>query len=154
MHAYISISYVVAIQTIDTMLPWKNIHTIFVYYIPKKVRNLTELPVTESQIISRTMLKSYTAAASCARYRFGKSVKKLPEPVTVQSIQTDGKNYQFFVFQLNSLDTDDLSTRNFWYTLPSSTLYEKAQYDNGRPIVEGYNPEVFRRIVAFYRNGS
>jgi len=105
-------------------------------------------------MISRTMLKSYTAAASCARYRFGESVKKLPEPVTVQCIQTDGKNYQFFVFQLNSLDTDDIGTKNFWYTLPPSTLYEKAQYDDGRPIVEGYNPEVFRRIVAFYRNGS
>jgi large subunit ribosomal protein L37 len=119
-----------------------------------EVKNLTGLPVTEDQIISRSMIKSYTIAASCARQKFGSSVKKLPEPITVQCIQLDGKNYHFFVFQLNSLDVNDASVKNFWYTLPSLMLYKKAQYDNGRPVVEDYNPEVFRKILAFYRNGN
>lgn len=145
--------YYIAISSGD-MLAWKNVHTIFMYCDPQKVKNLTELSVTESQLVSRSLIQSYTAAATCARYRFGMDVKKLPEPVTVQSIQTDGKYYHFFLFQLNSLDANDTSVKNFWYTLPSLVLYEKAQYDNGRPVVEGYNPEVFRRIVAFYRNGS
>ena len=124
------------------------------HYDPVRVRNKTELPVTQSQIFSRTLIKTYVVAASCARQKFGSSVKKLPEPVTVQCIQSDGKNYHFFVFQLNSLDANDVSVKNFWYPLSPLTLYEKAEYDNARPVVEGYNPEVFRRIFAFYRNGS
>ncbi|XP_012221650.1 large ribosomal subunit protein mL37 [Linepithema humile] len=142
------------IYPVTTTSPWINAHTIFVHYDPVEVKNLTGLSVTEDQIISRSMIKSYTIAASCARQRFGSSVKKLPEPITVQCIQLDGKNYHFFVFQLNSLDANDASVKNFWYTLPSSMLYKKAQYDNGRPVVEDYNPEVFRKILAFYRNGN
>ncbi|KAG5321754.1 RM37 protein, partial [Acromyrmex heyeri] len=111
-------------------------------------------PLHYTQIFSRTLIKTYTMAASCARQKFGSSVKKLPEPVTVQCIQSDGKNYHFFIFQLNSLDANDVSVKNFWCPLPPLTLYEKAEYDNGRPVVEGYNPEVFRRILALYRNGS
>ncbi|XP_018299665.1 39S ribosomal protein L37, mitochondrial [Mycetomoellerius zeteki] len=139
---------------VSPTIPWINVHTIFVHYDPIRVRNKTELPVTQNQIFSRTLIKTYTMAASCARQKFGSSVKKLPEPVTVQCIQSDGKNYHFFVFQLNSLDTNDVSVKNFWYPLPPLTLYEKAEYNNGRPVVEGYNPEVFRRILALYRNGS
>ncbi|KYN20778.1 39S ribosomal protein L37, mitochondrial [Trachymyrmex cornetzi] len=139
---------------VSPTIPWINVHTIFVHYDPFHVRNKTELSVTQSQIFSRTLIKTYTMAASCARQKFGSSVKKLPEPVTVQCIQSDGKNYHFFVFQLNSLDTNDVSVKNFWYPLSPLTLYEKAEYDNGRPVVEGYNPEVFRRILALYRNGN
>jgi len=137
---------------VSTTLPHINVHTIFVHYDPEEIKNLTELPVTQNQIIGRTLIKTYTIAASCARQKFGSSVKKLPEPVTVQCIQSDGKNYHFFIFQLNSLDVNDASVKNFWYALSPLTLYEKAEYDNGRPVVEGYNPD--RRILAFYRNGS
>lgn len=142
------------ITAVSATLPLINIHTIFVHYDPEEIKNLTELPVTPNQIFSRTLIKAYTMTASCARQKFGSSVKKLPEPMTVQCIQSDGKNYHFFVFQLNSLDANDTSVKNFWCALPPLTLYEKAEYDNGRPVVEGYNPEVFRRILAFYRNGS
>ncbi|XP_011687044.1 PREDICTED: 39S ribosomal protein L37, mitochondrial [Wasmannia auropunctata] len=142
------------VYPVSTTLPWMNVHTIFVHYDPEEVKNLTELPVTQNQIFGRTLLKTFTTAASCARQKFGSSVKKLPEPVTVQCVQSDGKNYHFFVFQLNSLDASDASVKNFWCALSPLTLYEKAEYNNGRPVVEGYNPEVFRRILAFYRNES
>ncbi|XP_014486889.1 PREDICTED: 39S ribosomal protein L37, mitochondrial [Dinoponera quadriceps] len=133
---------------------WINVHTIFVHFDPEEVKNLTELAVKKDQVIGRAMLKSYTVAAACARQRFGPSVKKLPEPVTVQCIHTDGKHYHFFTYQLNSLDANDSSTKNFWCTMPPLTLFYQANYDNGRPVIENYNPKVFRRILAFYRNGS
>ncbi|XP_029675463.1 39S ribosomal protein L37, mitochondrial [Formica exsecta] len=142
------------IYPVSATTPWKNVHTIFVHYDPEEVKNLTELAVTEDQIIGRTMIKSYTMAAFHARQKFGSSVKKLPEPVTLQCIQSDGKNYHFFIFQLNSLDANDVSVKNFWCALPPLTLYEKAEYDSARPIVKGYNPEVFKRILNFYRNGN
>ncbi|XP_011871861.1 PREDICTED: 39S ribosomal protein L37, mitochondrial [Vollenhovia emeryi] len=139
---------------VSSTLPWINVHTIFVHYDPVEVKNLTELAVTQNQVFGRTLLKAYTVTASCARQKFGSSVKELPEPVTVQCIQSDGRDYHFFIFQLNSLDTNDARVKNFWCALPPLTLYDKAEYDNGRPVVEGYNPEVFRRILAFYRNGN
>ncbi|KAL6422130.1 hypothetical protein ACFW04_010878 [Cataglyphis niger] len=142
------------IYPVSATTPWKNVHTIFVHYDPEEVKNLTELAVTESQIVGRTMIKSYTMAAFRARQKFGSSVKKLPEPVTLQCIQSDGKNYHFFIFQLNSLDANDANVKNFWCALPPLTLYEKAEYDSARPIVTGYNPEVFKRILTFYRNGN
>lgn len=142
------------IYPVSATTPWKNVHTIFVHYDPVKVKNLTGLAVTESQVFGRTMIKAYTMAAFCARQKFGLSVKKLPEPVTLQCIQSDGKNYHFFIFQLNSLDANDVSVKNFWYTLSPLTLYQKAEYYNARPIVKGYNPEVFRRILTFYRNDN
>lgn len=144
----------ILITAISATSPWINVHTIFVHYDPEEVKNLTEFLVTPNQIFGRTLIKTYTVAASCARQKFGSSAKKLPEPVTVQCIQSDGKNYHFFIFQLNSLDANDASVKNFWYSLSPLTLYEKAEYDNGRPVVEGYNPEVFKRIFAFYRNGN
>lgn len=142
------------IYPVNATTPWKNVHTIFVHYDPEEVKNLTELAVTENQIVGRTLIKSYTMAAFCARQKFGSSVKKLPEPVTLQCIQSDGKNYHFFIFQLNSLDTNDVNVKNFWCALPPLTLYEKAEYNSAIPRVTDYNPEVFRRILAFYRNGN
>lgn len=124
------------------------------HYDPEEVKNLTELAMREDQIIGRAMLKSYTVAACNARQKFGLFVKKLPEPITVQCIHTDGKHYHFFVYQLNSLDANDDSTKNFWYTLQPLRLFRHAQYHDGKPVIEEYNPEVFRRIFAFYRNGS
>lgn len=150
-HNVTSILYSTAVSATT---PWKNVHTIFVHYDPEQVKNLTGLTVTESQIFGRTMIKAYTMAAFCARQKFGSSVKKLPEPVTLQCIQSDGKNYHFFIFQLNSLDANDVNVKNFWYALSPLTLYKKAKYYNARPIVTGYNPEVFRRILAFYRNDN
>nr|XP_003701026.1 PREDICTED: 39S ribosomal protein L37, mitochondrial [Megachile rotundata] len=129
-----------------------DIHTIFINYDPEEVKNLTELPVTENQIYARSMMKSFTAAAGCARQKFGENVKELPEPVVVQCIQSDGQNFQFSVYQLNTLDMDSKNIRNYWWAEPFIKLYESAQYDEGKPCVQEYNKEVFKRFLAFYRN--
>ncbi|XP_076665864.1 mitochondrial ribosomal protein L37 [Andrena cerasifolii] len=130
-----------------------NAHTILVNYDPEEVKNLTELPVTESQIHARSLIKSFTAAMACARQRFGRNVKELPEPVVVQCIQSDGQSFHFSVYQLNSLTIDNAEgNRNFWWSSPSMKLYRKAEYENGRPYLEGYNNEVFKVFHAFYKN--
>lgn len=129
-----------------------NVHTIFINYDPEEVKNLTELPVSENQIYARAMLKSFSATASYARQKFGENVKKLPEPVVVQCIQSDGQNFHFSVYQLNTLDMDSKDIRNYWWTEPFIKLYETAQYEEGIPEVHGYNKEVFKRFFAFYVN--
>ena len=124
-----------------------------IHHDPIKVKNLTELPTRETQVLARNMLKAFSAAASCARRRFGESVQDLPEPVTVQCIQTEGQSFHFSVFQLNTLNIDGTEgTKNYWWTSPRLNLYDKAEYFDGKPLIEGYNPEVFKRIFAFYNN--
>lgn len=138
---------------IGTEAPFMNVHTIFINYDPEEVKNLTELPVTEDQIHAHSMIKSFTIAAICARRRFGLNIKKLPEPVVVQCVQSDGQKFHFSVYQLNTLNLDgEKGIRNFWWSEPSIKLYESAQYENGQPCLEGYNNEIFKKFLAFYKN--
>lgn len=131
----------------------KNIHTIFVHFNPEEVKNLTELPVTADQIRARSLMKAFTAAVSYVKSVFGEDTKTLLDPVTVQCIQSDAENFHFSVFQLNTLDFNDTSgIKNFWWNESIIRLFDKAGYINGRPTLEGYNPDVFKRICAFYGN--
>ncbi|PBC25271.1 39S ribosomal protein L37 [Apis cerana cerana] len=133
--------------------PFMNVHTIFINYNPEEVRNLTEMPVTEDQIHARSMIKSFTVAATCAQQRFGLNVKILPEPIVVQCIQSDGQNFHFSVYQLNTLDIGNKEgIKNFWWSEPSIKLYKEAQYEKGQPCLKDYNSDVFKRFFAFYKN--
>lgn len=133
--------------------PFMNVHTIFINYNPEEVKNLTEMPVTEDQIHARSMIKSFTVAATCAQQRFGLNVKILPEPIVVQCIQSDGQNFHFSVYQLNTLDIGNKEgIKNFWWSEPSIKLYEEAQYEKGQPCFKDYNSDVFKRFFAFYKN--
>lgn len=129
-----------------------NAHTIFAHYDPTEVKNIFETPVTESQILGRSLMKSFSVAATCARQRFGNDVTTLPEPVTVQCIQSDGQLFHFSVFQLNTLDLSGSENKNLWWSNPRIKLYDRAGYEEGVPVLRNYNPEVFKRIYAFYNN--
>ncbi|CAD1468491.1 unnamed protein product [Heterotrigona itama] len=147
----ISSSKILYPLTMDS--PFMNVHTIFINHNPEEVKNLTDLPVTEDQIHARSMIKSFGAAAICAQQKFGLSVKELPEPIVVQCIQSDGQNFHFSVYQLNTLDIDGKEgIKNFWWSEPSIKLYEQALYKNGQSCLEGYNSDVFKRYLAFYKN--
>lgn len=124
---------------------------VFVHYDPVIMKNITELPVRETQIHARSLIKAFTAAASSARWHFGVNVQKLPEPITVPCVQSDGQNFHFTVFQLNTLDLNGTEgDKNFCWSLPSMKLYEWSEYKDGIPTLEGYNPEVFKTLKAFY----
>lgn len=141
------------LSSIEATSPWHNVHTIFISHNSEKVKNLTEIPVTEDQMQARAMIKSFTAAASNARQRFGSEVKHLPEPVTVQCILSNGQDFHFSVLQLNTLDINKTEgIRNFWWTTPTLKLFEQACYDSGKPTLKDYNPEVIKKVFAFYKN--
>lgn len=72
--------------------------------------------------------------------------------MTVQAVQTDGQNFSFAVYQLNSLDREDSDKRNFCWISPKVPLYGFCGYLNGRPNLQGYNPEVLERIMGFLAN--
>lgn len=137
----------------DINCTWPNVHTIFAHFDRTQTKNNTELPVQETQILSRALVKSFTAAAAYAKQKYGDDVGDLPESVTIQCVNSDGKMFHFSVFQLNTLVLNDTAgKKNYWWSKPRMQLYEKAQYENGKPTFEGYNPEVFRTMLAFYKN--
>lgn len=133
--------------------PWINPHTIFVYHDEANIKNITELPVKKNQLIARSLVKSFTTAASCAYQKYGADVKELPEPITIQCVQSNSQAFHFSVFQLNTLNINGTEgPKNFWWSMPEINLFDTATYVEGRPVLEGYNPEVFKRILAFYTN--
>ncbi|ENN80062.1 39S ribosomal protein L37, mitochondrial [Dendroctonus ponderosae] len=125
-------------------------HTLFINYNKETVKNLFEEEVTQEQICGRTLLKAFTAAAAYAKEQFGDEVKDLPTPVTLQAIQTDGREFYFGVLQLNTLDLSSTETRNIWYQSPVLRLFEKCAYELGRPVLHDYNRAVVNHILAFY----
>jgi hypothetical protein len=48
-----------------------HIHTAVIHYNETEVKNIYETPVTEEQILGRTLLKSFAIAAAYAQQRFG-----------------------------------------------------------------------------------
>nr|CAI5817023.1 unnamed protein product [Callosobruchus analis] len=127
-------------------------HTLFIHYDDEVVKNLFEEKVTETQIFGRTLLKGFTVAASYARSKYGNSVKKLPEPVVLQVVQTNGKFFHFGILQLNTLDMESDSVKNIWYQTPLQYLFEDCCYKFGKPVLEGYNSDVIRQLFTFYSN--
>lgn len=49
------------------------IHTAIFHYNETEVKNIHEVPVTEEQVLGRTLLKSFAIAAAHAQQRFGVS---------------------------------------------------------------------------------
>lgn len=78
------------------------------------------------------------------------NVKILPQPVTVQCVQTDGRLFHFGIFQLNTLD--DGAIKNIWFQTELLSLFEECRYVEGRPILQGYNSNVVKHLFAFYDN--
>lgn len=117
------------------------------------MKNLTEIPVKQDQLLARSLIESFTTAATHAQQKYGESVEELPEPLTVQCVQLDGQKFHFSVFQLNTLNIEGKEGKmNYWWSAPQINLFERAGYENARPVFEGYNPEVFKTMLAFYKN--
>lgn len=126
-------------------------HTIFIDFNHEKVGNVFEEQVTEEQIIGRSLLKTFTAAASYARQEFGDKVKELPQPVTVQCVHSDGRLFHFGVLQLNTLDLENHDgVRNIWYQTPRLQMFNVCAYVKGKPTLEGYNSDVIKHLISFY----
>uniref|UniRef100_A0A182JCR3 Large ribosomal subunit protein mL37 n=1 Tax=Anopheles atroparvus TaxID=41427 RepID=A0A182JCR3_ANOAO len=141
---------------------WKNVypinrkyklshpHTILIHCSPGDVKNVTELPVSRDQVEGRTMVKAFTVAAARARQLYGDDVKALPQPITVQAVQTDSKSFHFSVYQLNTLDLSSSTDRNMWFRKPALDLYSECGYSVGKPVLENYNKDVLRHFAVFY----
>lgn len=123
------------------------------HYSHLDVKNLYDAPVTDDQFESRAMLKGFAVAASRAHSLYGRNVKDLKKPITVQVVQLESKRVQFGIFQLNTLDLDgDSGLKNFWFRKLITNLYDDCFYNDGRPALTSYNFDVLRLMSVFYGN--
>ncbi|XP_071453933.1 large ribosomal subunit protein mL37 [Hetaerina americana] len=130
-----------------------NLHTVFFHYNETEVKNLFDLPVSEQQFLGRSLVHTFAVAAAQARHKFGNDVGELENPVTLQSIHTDGKRFHFSILQLNTLDLNGtVGIKNILWHTPLINMFEECCYKKGRPELIGYNEDVASKTLAFYVN--
>ncbi|XP_023253980.1 39S ribosomal protein L37, mitochondrial [Seriola lalandi dorsalis] len=87
----------------------------------------------------------------------------LDRPITVQAVGTNGRMFQFMVFQLNTTDlSGDSGVKNQVWLDEDVELYEFAKV---QPLIKkkqvkvpaglaGYKPEAFSKFLALYLHGA
>ena len=102
---------------------------------------------------ARALTLGFLCALAQARLVYGNDIRgELPEPIAVNFISTDGCNFHFSAFQLNTLELDESSGKKniFWHEEDMSRLYDVCDYVSAKPTLTGYNPEVFAKFSAMY----
>ena len=106
---------------------------------------------------SRALTLGFLSALGQARLIYGKDVKgELSQPVTVHFVSTDGCNFHFSVFQLNTLDLEEPGGKKniFWHEEDMTRLYDVCEYVSARPTLKGFNPEIFAKFFAMYSQNA
>lgn len=86
-------------------------------------------------------------------------MKRLPEPIVIQSVLSAQNRFHFGIFQLNTLDLNDEGAdqlTNIWYQSPGIDLYaveddaETGSSTGEKFKLMSYNENVLRFLVSFY----
>lgn len=86
--------------------------------------------------------------------RMQKDVVELPEPLTLNCLQSDSRNFIFGALQVHSLDLngEEGLARNLLWLQEPAALFTKCEYVDGRPVLQGYDPAVAETLMSFYRS--
>ncbi|KAM6217601.1 large ribosomal subunit protein mL37 [Rhynchocyon petersi] len=115
------------------------------------------------QLRAKMILFAFGNALAQARRLCGDEPKVLEQPVTVQSVGTDGRVFQFLIFQLNTtdlasnegvknlvwVDSDQLLYQHFWCR---PVVRKKVIVEPVGPV--GFQPETFKKFLALYLHGA
>jgi hypothetical protein len=105
----------------------------------------------DSDYHGRSLIMAFSTALAQARLNYGQDVSgSLPEPVTVHFVNSCGVRYHFSVFQLNSLDLEGEVKNIFWHQPELDHMFEVCDYVSAKPALEGYNHNVFNKLLAMY----
>uniref|UniRef100_A0A672HEV7 Large ribosomal subunit protein mL37 n=1 Tax=Salarias fasciatus TaxID=181472 RepID=A0A672HEV7_SALFA len=139
--------------------PYPHAHTL--YFLESADVNCKLRP---EQFRAKMAMFTFGNALSRAYQLYGTEPQQLLErPVTVQAVGTNGRIFQFLVFQLNTTDlTGDDGVKNQMWLDEDVELYDFAKV---RPLIKkkevrvpaglsGYKPEVFRKFLALYLHGA
>ncbi|XP_062377004.1 39S ribosomal protein L37, mitochondrial [Sardina pilchardus] len=114
------------------------------------------------QLRAKMVMFAFGNALARARALYGPEPQVLEKPVVLQSVATNGRLFQFVVFQLNTTDlTADDGVKNLVW-IEEQPLYDFAKV---RPLIRkkvvqvpaglaGYHPDTFKKFLAFYLHGA
>ncbi|KAJ7332688.1 hypothetical protein JRQ81_014868 [Phrynocephalus forsythii] len=137
--------------------PYPHAHTIyFTAYDLQKV-------MQPKYMRAKMMMYAFGNALAKAKVLYGDEPRVLDNPIVVQSIGTDGRWFQFLVFQLNTTDLySSDGIKNLAWIDADQLLYEEARRYPAikKKVVEipagihGYQPDTFKKFLAFYLHGG
>ncbi|MEQ2276080.1 39S ribosomal protein L37, mitochondrial [Xenotaenia resolanae] len=139
--------------------PYPHAHTL--YFLETADPNCKLRP---EQFRAKMIMFTFGNALARAHKLYGTQPQSLLErPVTVQAVGTNGRIFQFLVFQLNTteLSGDDGIKNQVWLD-EDVELYDFAKV---RPLIKkkevkvpaglaGYKPETFSKFLALYLHGA
>lgn len=139
--------------------PYPHPHTL--YFLENA--NIRPHRFQPDQLRAKMILFAFGSALVQARRLYGPDAKVLEQPVVVQSVGTDGRVFQFLVFQLNTtdlaseegiknlvwIDSDQLLYQHFWCR---PVIRKKVVVEPVGPV--DFQPETFRKFLALYLHGA
>ncbi|XP_005233042.3 39S ribosomal protein L37, mitochondrial [Falco peregrinus] len=139
--------------------PYPHPHTLFFL----ESANIRTNRFRPEQLRAKMLMFAFGNALAKAKVLYGNDPKVLEQPVVVQSIGTDGQQFQFMVFQLNTTDlVSNDGIKNLVWIDSDQNLYEKAQCIpevKKRVVVKpagiyGFQPDTFKKFLALYLHGA
>ncbi|XP_062843710.1 39S ribosomal protein L37, mitochondrial [Trichomycterus rosablanca] len=136
--------------------PYPHAHTLYVTEAGDTPKLLAE------QLRAKLVMFAFGNALARARAQYGNQSQVLEKPIVVQGVATNGRLFQFVVFQLNTTDLEsDGGVKNLAWVDADRPLYDFAKI---RPFIKkkvvkvpaglsGYQPDTFRKFLALYLNG-
>ncbi|KAG7319990.1 hypothetical protein KOW79_017133 [Hemibagrus wyckioides] len=137
--------------------PYPHVHTLF-------VTEAGDAPKLQpEQLRAKLVMFAFGNALARACALYGDESRVLEKPMVVQSVGTNGRLFQFVVFQLNTTDLEsDSGVKNLVWIDADQQLYDFAKV---RPYIKkkevkvpaglsGYRPETFKKFLALYLHGA
>ncbi|XP_029308653.1 large ribosomal subunit protein mL37 [Cottoperca gobio] len=139
--------------------PYPHAHTL--YFLEGADANCKLRP---EQFRAKMFMFTFGNALVRAHKLYGTQPQRvLDRPVTVQAVGTNGRIFQFMVFQLNTTDlSGDDGIKNQMWLEEDVELYDFAKV---RPLIKkkevkvpaglaGYKPETFSKFLSLYLHGA
>lgn len=109
--------------------------------------------VTREQDISKGILTNFSWLLPQACHLGFSPLNELTYPLTSQSVNTDGRKWSFFAYQMNTCDLshNDMSLhthQNVLWTQPPVDLYSKVE--DGKVV--SYDPDCLKPLIKMYLN--
>lgn len=138
--------------------PYPHAHTLF--FVEDKESHVKMLP---EQLRAKMVMFAFANALVRAHAINGPESGELEQPIVVQAVGTNGRLFQYVVFQLNTTSLrSDSGVKNLVWVDEDQLLYEHAMDKDilERKVVKvpkglsGYQPETFKKFLSLYLHGA
>lgn len=138
--------------------PFPHAHTLYIMESSVIAKSFKPEPLRAKMIMF-----TFADALARAKMLYGEEPKVLHNPITVQCVATNGRQFQFLVFQLNTTDLQSNDgVKNLIWLDQDQFLYDYAKC---LPVIRkkviqvpdglsGYCPETFSKFLALYLHGA